>query len=132
MTALRDQEEEEDPVEGTEKGVARRLVEKEGLVLSLGLVGEALTSDGAFGMGVSGTLWQGRGLGGQEVGQQNTPGSSAYLGRGEGNGMVVGEQSGSGRLVWFFVEFPERCVSIGAEKGCAHQEAGLREAQPGD
>lgn len=63
-------------------------MEKEGLGPSLGLVGETWTSDRACGTGVSGTLQQGRGLGGQEVGQQNTPGFSVYLGRGEGSGMV--------------------------------------------
>lgn len=60
---------------------------------------------------------------GQEVGRQNIPGFSVYLGREEGNGVVVGEEWGQRRLVWFFAEFPERYLSI---------RAGRRVGSPGD
>lgn len=85
---------------------------------SLGCAGETWTSGRACGRGISDRLTMGRGLfervGGQEVGHQNTPGFSVYLGREEGNGVVAGEEGGQRRLVWVFAEFPERYLNIRA------------------
>lgn len=82
---------------------------KERMGPSLGCAGETWTSGRACGRGISNRPTMGRGLfervGGQEVGHQNTPGFSVYLGREEGNGVVAGEEWGKGGLFGSLLNF---------------------------